>query len=361
MANVAWIGLGVMGYPMAGHIRAKGGHELTVYNRIGREGGEVGGSARRQDGRDAGRSRQGRRVRVLLRRQRRRPARGDDRQGRRIRDDLARAPSSSTTPPPPPTSPASSMLLRARRASASSMRRSPAVRRARRTACSPSWSAAIPRRFAKAEPVITHYARMVTLIGPAGSGQLAKMVNQICIAGLVQGLSEGVALRRESRPRHPRGHGDDLQGRRRLVADGEPLEDDGRGQVRLSASPSTGCARILGICLEEARRNRRASAGHGARRPVLFRGAAHGRQTLGYVEPGEAAEACREGESLMAIGTTALYAALLALVLVVLSSCCWSRLRPFARRRQLRCGCRQTPPFASMDASTSRSGGRLRR
>ena len=35
MAKVAWIGLGVMGYPMAGHIRKKGGHELTVYNRNG--------------------------------------------------------------------------------------------------------------------------------------------------------------------------------------------------------------------------------------------------------------------------------------------------------------------------------------
>ena len=35
MAKVAWIGLGVMGYPMAGHIRKKGGHDLTVYNRNG--------------------------------------------------------------------------------------------------------------------------------------------------------------------------------------------------------------------------------------------------------------------------------------------------------------------------------------
>ncbi|MGH9806625.1 MAG: NAD(P)-binding domain-containing protein, partial [Terriglobia bacterium] len=35
MAKVAWIGLGVMGYPMAGHIRTKGRHDLTVYNRNG--------------------------------------------------------------------------------------------------------------------------------------------------------------------------------------------------------------------------------------------------------------------------------------------------------------------------------------
>jgi len=46
--------------------------------------------------------------------------------------------------------------------------------------------------FAVAEPVMAHYGRAVTLMGPAGSGQLTKMVNQICIAGLVQALSEGL-------------------------------------------------------------------------------------------------------------------------------------------------------------------------
>ena len=46
--------------------------------------------------------------------------------------------------------------------------------------------------FKKAEPVIDCYAQKVTLIGATGAGQLTKMVNQICIAGLVQGLSEGV-------------------------------------------------------------------------------------------------------------------------------------------------------------------------
>jgi 3-hydroxyisobutyrate dehydrogenase-like beta-hydroxyacid dehydrogenase len=46
--------------------------------------------------------------------------------------------------------------------------------------------------FARAAPVIDCYAKATTLIGPVGSGQLAKMVNQICIAGVVQGLSEGL-------------------------------------------------------------------------------------------------------------------------------------------------------------------------
>src|SRR5436309_5920448 len=46
--------------------------------------------------------------------------------------------------------------------------------------------------YARAEPVIGAYARMCKLLGPAGAGQLTKMVNQICIAGLVQGLAEGI-------------------------------------------------------------------------------------------------------------------------------------------------------------------------
>jgi 3-hydroxyisobutyrate dehydrogenase-like beta-hydroxyacid dehydrogenase len=46
--------------------------------------------------------------------------------------------------------------------------------------------------FARAEAVLAHYARAVTLMGVPGSGQLTKMVNQICIAGLVQALSEGI-------------------------------------------------------------------------------------------------------------------------------------------------------------------------
>jgi 3-hydroxyisobutyrate dehydrogenase len=46
--------------------------------------------------------------------------------------------------------------------------------------------------FGRAKPVIDCYAKAVTHIGPAGSGQLAKMVNQICIAGIVQGLAEGL-------------------------------------------------------------------------------------------------------------------------------------------------------------------------
>ena len=52
--------------------------------------------------------------------------------------------------------------------------------------------------FAQAEGVLAHYARAVTLMGGPGSGQLTKMVNQICIAGLVQALSEGINFARKA-------------------------------------------------------------------------------------------------------------------------------------------------------------------
>lgn len=48
--------------------------------------------------------------------------------------------------------------------------------------------------FSRAEPLIRHYARAVTLMGPSGAGQKTKMVNQICVAGVVQGLAEGLAF-----------------------------------------------------------------------------------------------------------------------------------------------------------------------
>jgi 3-hydroxyisobutyrate dehydrogenase len=52
--------------------------------------------------------------------------------------------------------------------------------------------------FARAQPLMQTYGRAVTHLGPSGSGQLTKMVNQICLAGLIQGLSEGLAFARKA-------------------------------------------------------------------------------------------------------------------------------------------------------------------
>ena len=54
--------------------------------------------------------------------------------------------------------------------------------------------------YCKAKPIIDCYARMTGLMGPSGAGQLTKMVNQICIAGLVQGLSEGIHFAQHAGP-----------------------------------------------------------------------------------------------------------------------------------------------------------------
>ena len=53
MAKVAFLGLGVMGYPMAGHLRNKGGHEVTVYNRTAAKAEKWVGTVRRQECADA--------------------------------------------------------------------------------------------------------------------------------------------------------------------------------------------------------------------------------------------------------------------------------------------------------------------
>ena len=69
MAKVAFLGLGVMGFPMAGHLVKKGGHEVTVYNRTGAKAKEWAEQVRRQDRRDAEGRRRGPGFRDVLRRQ----------------------------------------------------------------------------------------------------------------------------------------------------------------------------------------------------------------------------------------------------------------------------------------------------
>ena len=86
--------------------------------------------------------------------------------------------------------------------------------------------------FAKAETVIAAYARACNLLGSSGSGQLAKMVNQICIAGAGAGPGRRPALRAKRRPRRREADRHHLQGRGAILADGKPLQDHGGGQIR---------------------------------------------------------------------------------------------------------------------------------
>ncbi|MBL8660876.1 MAG: NAD(P)-dependent oxidoreductase [Rhodospirillales bacterium] len=111
-----------------------------------------------------------------------------------------------------------------------------------------------PEHFAKVEAALSTYARAVTLMGPAGSGQLTKMVNQVCIAGLLQGLSEALAFAQRS----------GLDGRRvvEVISKGaaQSWQMDNRASSMLDDHFDFGFAvnwmrKDLAIVLEEARSN----------------------------------------------------------------------------------------------------------
>lgn len=108
--------------------------------------------------------------------------------------------------------------------------------------------------FERARPVAMACARAFTRIGENGAGQLAKMVNQICIAGLVQGLSEGIAFGQRA--------GLDMRLVLEVIGKGaaQSWQMDNRGKTMVDDHFSFGFAvdwmrKDLGLCLEEARRN----------------------------------------------------------------------------------------------------------
>jgi len=117
-----------------------------------------------------------------------------------------------------------------------------------------------PAVFERAKPVIDAYARACVLLGPVGSGQLTKMVNQICIAGLVQGLAEGMNFAQRA----------GLDGAKvvEVISKGaaQSWQMDNRALTMLKGEFEFGFAtdwmrKDLSICLAEARQN-------GARLPV---------------------------------------------------------------------------------------------
>ena len=111
-----------------------------------------------------------------------------------------------------------------------------------------------PAPFGRAEPVIASFAKAVTLLGPSGSGQLAKMVNQLCIAGLVQGLAEALNFAQRA--------GLDGEQVLAVISKGaaQSWQMENRGSTMLADQFEFGFAvnwmrKDLGLCLEEARRN----------------------------------------------------------------------------------------------------------
>ena len=191
MAKVAFIGLGVMGFPMAGHLVKKGQHEVTVYNRTAatakawtdKFGGRAAPTPKAAaEGQDF--------VMACV---------GNDNDLREVMlgaDGALHGIGKGAVLVDHTT--ASAEIARELAAAAEkggfgfidapvSGGQAGAENGVLTVMCGGD-----ERTFDKAKPVIDAFARMVGLMGPAGAGQLTKMINQICIAGLVQGLAEGI-------------------------------------------------------------------------------------------------------------------------------------------------------------------------
>ncbi|MQW67653.1 NAD-binding protein [Sinorhizobium medicae] len=191
MAKVAFIGLGVMGYPMAGHLKARGGHDVTVYNRTAAKAEQW---AAQFGGRTAATPAEAAKGQEFVF-----ACVGNDDDLRSVTTGKNGAFETIT----PGTifidnTTASAEVARELSAAAAakgahfidapvSGGQAGAENGVLTVMCGGDVEA-----FEKAKSVIDAYARMVGLMGPAGAGQLTKMINQICIAGLVQGLAEGI-------------------------------------------------------------------------------------------------------------------------------------------------------------------------
>jgi 3-hydroxyisobutyrate dehydrogenase len=191
VARLAYIGLGVMGFPMAGHLAAKGGHDVVVYNRT---------AARAQawvdkfGGRPAATPAEAAESADIVF-----SCVGDDPD---LRDVTLGANGAFE-------SMANGTIFVDHTTASAKIARELAAEASKRgiefldAPVSGGQSGAEnglltvmvggdPHAFERAKPVIAHYARAVTLMGPSGAGQLTKMVNQICVASVVQGLAEGI-------------------------------------------------------------------------------------------------------------------------------------------------------------------------
>jgi 3-hydroxyisobutyrate dehydrogenase len=195
MSKVAWIGLGVMGFPMAGHLTTRGGHDVVVFNRtrakgeafVARFGGRTAGSpAEAADGADF--------VFTCV-------GNDDDLRAVTLGPDGAFAALGQGAIFVDHTT-ASATIARELHAAAGEHDAGALdapVSGGQSSAENGTLTVMVggdPADFDKAKPVIDVYARAANLIGPSGSGQLTKMVNQICIGGLIEGLAEALHFAR---------------------------------------------------------------------------------------------------------------------------------------------------------------------
>lgn len=258
MSKVAFIGLGVMGYPMAGYLQ-KGGHDVTVYNRTAAKAekwaAEYGGNAAPTPKAAA----EGADVVFMC------VGNDDDLRSVTITDDGALAGMASGT-----------VLVDHTTASADVARELFAAAKAKGIgfidapvsggqAGAENGQLTVmcggeQESYDRAEPLIANFSKSCRLMGASGAGQLTKMVNQICIAGLLQGLSEGLNFGQRA--------GLDMEAVIDVISKGAAgsWQMDNRGSTMCDGKFDFGFAvdwmrKDLSICLDESKRN-------GARLPV---------------------------------------------------------------------------------------------
>ena len=250
--KVAFLGLGVMGYPMAGHLQ-RAGHQVTVYNRTG---AKAEAWAKEYGGKAAPTPRQAVEGASLVF-----ACVGNDADLRSIvlgADGAFTGMTKGTAFVDHTT--ASAEVARELYAAAKALGlnfmdapvsggQAGAVNGLLTVMC--GGDSAI---FDAAKPVGMAFSRAFTLVGPSGSGQLAKMVNQICIAGLVQGLSEGVAFGQAA--------GLDMNLVLDVISKGaaQSWQMENRGKTMVEGKFEFGFAvdwmrKDLGLCLDESKRN----------------------------------------------------------------------------------------------------------
>ncbi len=191
MSKIAFIGLGVMGYPMAGHLAVRGKHEVTVYNRTAAKAEKWAAEFRGTAAATPKAAAAGAEFVFTC------VGNDDDLRSVVLTADGALAGMK-----------AGAVLIDNTTASAVVAREiaeaafdkgigflDAPVSGGQAGAVNGQLTVMVggdEATFAKAKPVIDAYAKMVGLMGPVGAGQLTKMVNQICIAGIAEGLAEGI-------------------------------------------------------------------------------------------------------------------------------------------------------------------------
>ncbi len=252
MAKVAFLGLGVMGFPMAGHLAAKG-HEVTVWNRTA---AKASAWVARHAGSNAATAREAAAGAEFVM-----ACVGND-------DDLrevctgAQGAFAGMGPGAVFVDHTTVSARVTRELAAIAARQGVGFVDAPVSGGQAGAENGVlsvmcggePADYARAEPVIAAYARICRRLGPTGAGQLAKMVNQICIAGLVQGLAEGINFGQQA--------GLDMKLVLEVIGKGaaQSWQMDNRGATMIEDSFEFGFAvdwmrKDLGLCLQEARRN----------------------------------------------------------------------------------------------------------